>query len=44
MRNNLAIVEQLFLTKRPQYSNLFFGAAKKAQIVTVEVPVFREGG
>jgi len=43
MRNNRAIVEQLFLTKRPQYSNLFFGAAKKAQIVTVEVPAFRDG-
>ena len=42
-RNNHDIVEQLFLNKRPQYSNLFMGAAKKAQIVTVEVPVFRDG-
>jgi two-component sensor histidine kinase len=42
-RNNREIVEQVFLTRRPQYSNLFMGAAKKAQIVTVEVPVFRDG-
>jgi two-component sensor histidine kinase len=42
-RNNHDIVKQVFLTGRPHYSNLFTGAAKKAQIVTVEVPVFREG-
>jgi two-component sensor histidine kinase len=41
-RNNREIVEKLFLTKRPQYSNLFLGAAKKTLIVTVEVPVFRD--
>jgi two-component sensor histidine kinase len=42
-RNNREIVEKVFQTGRPQYSNLFVGAAKKAQIVTVEVPVFRDG-
>ena len=43
MRNNRDIVERVFATKRPQYSNLFFGALKKTQIVTVEVPVLRDG-
>ena len=33
----------MFTTKRPQYSNLFIGAVKKRLIVTVEVPVFRDG-
>ena len=43
MRNNRDIVERVFTTGRPQYSSLFVGSAKKAQIVTVEVPVFRDG-
>jgi two-component sensor histidine kinase len=43
LRNNLAIVEKVFATKRLQYSNLFLGAVKKRPIVTVEVPVFRGG-
>ncbi len=43
MRNNRDIVEKVFATKRLQYSNLFMGAVKKQLIVTVEVPVFREG-
>jgi two-component sensor histidine kinase len=42
-RNNHDIVERVFQTKRPQYSSLFTGAAKHTQIVTVEVPVFRNG-
>src|SRR5262245_21583416 len=42
LRNNRGIVEKLFLSKRPQYSDLFFGAVKKTLIVTVEVPVFRD--
>ena len=42
-RNNRDIVEKVFATKRPQYSNLFIGAVKKQLIVTVEVPVFRDG-
>jgi two-component sensor histidine kinase len=43
LRNNRAIVEKVFATKAPQYSNLFVGAVTKKQIVTVEVPVFRNG-
>lgn len=42
-RNNREIVERIFATKRPQYSNLFIGAVKKRLIVTVEVPVLRDG-
>ena len=42
-RNNRDIVEKVFATKKPQYSNLFIGAVKKRLIVTVEVPVFRDG-
>src|SRR6267378_2545065 len=42
-RNNRVIVEQVFATKQPQYSNLFIGAVKKRLIVTVEVPVLRDG-
>ena len=43
LRNNREIVEKVFATKTPQYSNLFIGAVKKRLIVTVEVPVFRDG-
>jgi two-component sensor histidine kinase len=43
LRNNRDIVEKVFATKRLQYSNLFIGAVKKQPIVTVEVPVFRDG-
>jgi hypothetical protein len=42
-RNNREIVEKVFATKSPQYSNLFFGAVKKQMIMTVEVPVLRDG-
>ncbi len=41
-RNNRDIVEKVFATKRPYYSNLFTGAIKKRPIVTVEVPVIRD--
>ena len=41
LRNNRQIVGRVFETRRPQYSNLFSGPANKAQIITVEVPVFR---
>ncbi|MBV9457904.1 MAG: cache domain-containing protein, partial [Bradyrhizobium sp.] len=41
-RNNRDIVEQVFRTKQPQYSNLFVGASKQTLIVTVEVPVIRD--
>lgn len=43
LRNNREIVEKVFATKSPQYSNLFIGAVKKQLIVTVEVPVLRDG-
>lgn len=42
-RNNRAIVEKVFATRSPQFSNLFIGAVKKQLIVTVEVPVVRDG-
>ena len=42
-RNNLDIVEKVFASRQPAYSNLFIGAVKKRMIVTVEVPVMREG-
>ena len=42
-RNNREIVERVFSTKRPQYSNLFIGVVKHRWIVTVEVPVIRDG-
>jgi len=43
LRNNREIVERVFVTGLPQYSNVFEGAVKRAMIVTVEVPVFRDG-
>jgi two-component sensor histidine kinase len=43
LRNNREIVERVFSTKRLQYSNLFVGAVKQQPIVTVEVPVLRDG-
>jgi two-component sensor histidine kinase len=42
-RNNRDIVEKVFARKQPAYSNLFLGVVKKTQIVTVEVPVVRNG-
>ncbi|HEV7635110.1 MAG TPA: sensor histidine kinase [Bradyrhizobium sp.] len=41
--NNRAILEKVFTTKRPQYSDLFVGANKNQPVVTVEVPVLRDG-
>jgi two-component sensor histidine kinase len=43
LRNNRDIVEKVFATRSPHYSNLFIGAVKKQLIVTVEVPVVRDG-
>jgi two-component sensor histidine kinase len=43
LRNNRAIVDKVFTTKSPQYSNLFTGTVKQRPIVTVEVPVLRDG-
>jgi len=42
-RNNRAIVDKVFATRLPQYSNAFLGPVKKRIIVTVEVPVVRDG-
>jgi hypothetical protein len=42
-RNNRDIVEQVFATRSPHYSNLFIGTVKNTPIVTVEVPVVRDG-
>jgi two-component sensor histidine kinase len=42
-RNNLEIVDKVFATKRPHYSNLFVGVVKQKLIVTVEVPVMHDG-
>ncbi|WP_407119448.1 sensor histidine kinase [Bradyrhizobium sp. LMG 9283] len=42
-RNNREIVERVFASKAPQYSDLFVGSTKKRPIVTVEVPVLRNG-
>jgi two-component sensor histidine kinase len=42
-RNNREITERVFETRQPQYSDLFHGVVKKSLIVTVEVPVFRNG-
>ncbi len=42
-RNNRDIVDKVFASKTPQYSNLFIGAVKQRLIVTVEVPVLRDG-
>jgi two-component sensor histidine kinase len=43
LRNNREIIDQVFATKSPHYSDLFVGAVKKRLIVTVEVPVIRGG-
>ncbi|WIW49780.1 sensor histidine kinase [Bradyrhizobium sp. 62B] len=42
-RGNLAIVERVFANKSPQYSDLFTGAINGRKVLTVEVPVFRDG-
>lgn len=43
-RNNVTIIEKVFSTGRPQYSNLFVGAVKKRPVITVEVPVTDNDG
>jgi len=42
-RNNRQVVEKVFATRQPQYSNLFVGAVQKRNVVTVDVPVLRNG-
>jgi two-component sensor histidine kinase len=43
LRANREIVDRVFASKQPQYSNVFVGAMKKRTVLTVEVPVLREG-
>jgi two-component sensor histidine kinase len=43
LRNNREIVDRVFRTRQPQYSDLFIGILKNRLIVTVEAPVFRNG-
>ena len=42
-RGNLEIVEKVFATRTPQYSDLFTGPLNGRQVLTVEVPVLRNG-
>jgi two-component sensor histidine kinase len=42
-RNNVALVAKVFATGQPQYSNLFYGVMKKKWVMTVDVPVMRDG-
>ncbi|MCP3406574.1 sensor histidine kinase [Bradyrhizobium sp. CCGB01] len=42
-RGNLETIEKVFATRSPQYSDLFTGAINGRQVLTVEVPVFRNG-
>src|SRR5947209_15345290 len=42
-RGNLEIIEKMFASRAPQYSDLFTGALTQRQVLTVEVPVFRDG-
>src|SRR3954453_1449561 len=41
-RGNLEIVEKVFASKSPQYSDLFTGTINQRAILTVEVPVVRD--
>ena len=40
---NTALVEKTLLTRQPQVSDLFMGAATGRMIATLDVPVFRDG-
>lgn len=42
-RGYLEIVEKVFATRTPQYSDLFTGPLNGRQVLTVEVPVLRNG-
>lgn len=43
VRNNRAIVDKVFTTGQPQYSDLFTGVVTNRPIISVEVPVVRDG-
>lgn len=42
-RGHLETIERVFASRSPQYSDLFIGAINGRQVLTVEVPVFRDG-
>ncbi|WP_354057527.1 sensor histidine kinase [Bradyrhizobium sp. RT6a] len=42
-RGHLEVIEKVFATRSPQYSDLFTGAINGRQVLTVEVPVLRDG-
>lgn len=42
-RGHIEIIEKVFATKSPQYSDLFTGAINGRQVLTVEIPVLRNG-
>ncbi|MFK4509133.1 two-component sensor histidine kinase [Bradyrhizobium daqingense] len=42
-RGHIEIIERVFATRSPQYSDLFTGAINGRQVLTVEVPVIRDG-
>ncbi|MET4296660.1 two-component sensor histidine kinase [Bradyrhizobium sp. LB8.2] len=42
-RGHIEIIEKVFATRSRQYSDLFTGAINGRQVLTVEVPVFRNG-
>lgn len=43
LRNNRDIVEKVFASRQPAFSNLFVDAVRKQLIVTVEVPIINNG-
>ena len=43
MRLNRGSIEQVFATGKPAYSDLFIGSVTRSRIVTISVPVFRDG-
>lgn len=42
-RNNQDVVKRVFQTGKPVFSDLFRGSVRGTQIVTVEVPAFKDG-
>jgi two-component sensor histidine kinase len=43
LRNSRETAQKVFEAQRPQYSDVFVGVVNKKPVVTVEVPVFRNG-
>ena len=42
-RQNRDSIERVFSTGKPAYSDLFIGSVTRSHIVTISVPVFRDG-